>query len=105
MKQQERSTKNIYNLIWSDEAIDGLQNIFNYLELNFSTKDVKKYTLKLEKSLDLIRETPNIFPVSPKSNNLWRCVLAKLTSIYFIIEKDTVKLVSIIDNRRKYLIK
>ena len=41
MKQQKVFMKNTYKLIWAEEALEGLKEIFSYLENNFPQKDVK----------------------------------------------------------------
>lgn len=92
--------RSTYKLIWSEEALEGLKNIFTYLEFNFSAKDVKNFARKLDKHLELISTNPQSFPLSTKSTNVRRCVLAKLTSIYYIIDEDVVKLITVIDNRK-----
>jgi plasmid stabilization system protein ParE len=102
MKLQGRFMRNTYKLIWSDEAIEGLNNILTYLELNFALKDVKKFAQRFEKQLELIRENPEIFPLSRKSKHVRKCVMAKLTSIYYTIDVDSIKLVTIVDNRKNY---
>ncbi len=100
MKQQRKFMTNTYKLIWSDEALEGLKEIIAYLENKFSEKDVKKFAKKLDRQLEIIQTNPESFPFSPKSKTVRRSIIAKLTSIYYAIDKDTVKLISIIDNRK-----
>ena len=57
--------KNTYKLIWSDEALLGLKNIINYLELKFSEKDTRKFAKKFDKQLSIIRTTQNCFHYQP----------------------------------------
>ena len=92
--------KSTYKLIWSDEALEGLKEIINYLENKFSEKDVKNFAKKLDKQLEIIQINPKSFPLSSKSKLVRRSIIAKLTSIYYTIDKDSVKLISIIDNRK-----
>ncbi len=92
--------KNTYKLIWSDEALEGLKEIIIYLENKFSEKDIRKFAKKLDKQLGIIQTNPESFPVSTKSKTVRRSIITKLTSIYYTIDKDTVKLISIFDNRK-----
>jgi plasmid stabilization system protein ParE len=92
--------KSTYKLIWSDEALEGLKNIFVYLEYKFSEKDVKKFAQKFDKQLELIRTNPEVFPLSPNSRTVRRSIIAKLTSIYYVIDDEAVKLITITDNRK-----
>jgi len=92
--------KNTYKLTWSDEALNGLKEIIEYLENKFPEKDVKKFAKKLDKQLDLIKKSPESNPRSKYSDNIRRAVIAKLTSVYYKIDKDEIKLISIFDNRK-----
>ena len=54
--------KNIYKLVWSDEALNGLKEIIEYLERKFSEKDVRKFVKKFNKQIEIIKSTPETFP-------------------------------------------
>ncbi|MFV0554277.1 MAG: type II toxin-antitoxin system RelE/ParE family toxin [Mangrovibacterium sp.] len=92
--------KNTYKLVWSEEATKGLESILAYLELNFSTMTARKFAAKFAKQLAIIQKTPKIHTFSQKSELVRRALVAKLTSIYYVIEGDEVRIVSIRDNRR-----
>lgn len=92
--------KDIYNLIWSDEALEGFKEIIVYLELNFSEKDVKKFARRFDKQLKIIQTNPFAFSRSYQSKKIRRSIVAKLTSIYYSIEDDSIKLISIRDVRK-----
>lgn len=92
--------KNIYRLSWSAEAISGLKEIINYLERKFSEKEVKKFVQKFDKQMNLIERNPEIFPISSKSKIVRRAIVANLTSIFYLIEGDEIKIISVYDNRK-----
>ena len=92
--------KNIYKLVWSDEALNGLKEIIEYLESKFSEKDVKKFVKKFNKQIEIIKSTPETFPFSLKSKTVRRTIVAKLTSIYYQVDGDIINLVTIYDNRK-----
>lgn len=91
---------NIYKLIWTAEAVNGLKEIINYLESKFSEKEVQKFIIEFDKQLTNICSYPGIFPKSTKYESIRRCVAAKLTSIYYMVNEDTIVLISIRDNRK-----
>jgi len=101
MNQPERFMKNTYRFIWSEEAINGLNVIIKYIENNFSEKVVKKFISRFDKYLELIKSNPEAFSLTPKSKNIRRSIVAKLTSIYYIVDNQDIYLVSIRDNRMK----
>ncbi len=43
--------KSTYKLIWSDHALSELKEIINYLESNWTHKEISKLFIKIEKSL------------------------------------------------------
>jgi len=91
--------KNTYKIIWSDEALNGLTNIIRYIENKFSEKDVKKFAVLFDKQIKVIQSFPESFPLSKKSKNIRKSVVAKLTSIYYSFDKDVIRIVSVFDNR------
>ena len=40
--------RNTYKLVWTDEALNGLKDIIDYLEKKFSEKDIKKFVKKFD---------------------------------------------------------
>ena len=92
--------KNTYRLIWSDEAIEGLKDIIDYLKWKFSEKDIRKFAKKFDKQIELIRKNPELFPLSSHSKSIRKTTVSKLTSIYFQIENDKIKIISVFDNRK-----
>jgi len=91
--------KSKYNIVFTDDAIAGLDNIATYIEYQFSTIDKQKYLRKFNKTLKLIEDSPLTFPIVNKNNNTRRALVAKLTSILFEVENEFIYLISIYDNR------
>lgn len=79
--------KNTYKLLWSDEALKGFMGIVSYLENKFSEKDVKKFIVKFEKQLALIKKNPLLFPVSSKSKIVRRSIVSKLNPYILLLMK------------------
>lgn len=92
--------KNTYKLIWSDEALNNLKDIIDYLENRWTEKESKKFALLLEKQLKLIKENPFLFAESNKSNGLRRSVLSKQTTIYYQIIDYEIRIITLFDNRQ-----
>ncbi len=100
MKQRDKFMKNTYKLIWSDEALNNLKGIINYLEINWTNREIKKFAQLLEKQLLRIKENPFLFAESDKSNGLRRSVLSKQTTIYYRINDNDIRIISLFDNRQ-----
>jgi len=58
MIQPEGFMKNTYKLIWSDEALNNLKRIIDYLENRWTEREIKKFTQLLDKQLKLINDNP-----------------------------------------------
>ena len=100
MIQPERFMKNTYKIIWSDEALNNLNEIINYLEYRWSKREIKKFAQLLDKQLKLIEDNPHLFAVSAKSNGLRKSVLSTQTTIYYIITDCKIRIVTLFDNRK-----
>ena len=100
MKQPDKFMKNTYKLSWSDEALNNLKGIINYLEFNWTNREIKKFAQLLEKQLKRIKENPLLFAESEKSNGLRRSVLSKQTTIYYRVNNNEIRIISLFDNRQ-----
>lgn len=56
--------KNSYELVWTNEALKGLNNILDYLQDNFSIQVTQKFVTQLDKQLNMILQNPALFPAS-----------------------------------------
>jgi plasmid stabilization system protein ParE len=92
--------KNGLKIRWTDEAINNLESIIVYLESNWTSKELTKFFVKLEKQIQLLSFYPEAYPPSPKCNNVHRCVFSKHLTIYYTVENDHLILLSIFDTRQ-----
>lgn len=92
--------KNTYKLIWSDEALNNLKGIINYLENRWTKRDIKKFAQLLDKQLKLIEDNPLLFVESDKSNGLRKSVLSRQTTIFYRIINFEIRIITLFDNRQ-----
>ncbi len=92
--------KSTYRLIWSDEALNNLKYIIDYLENRWTKREIKKFALLLDKQLKLIEDNPFLFAESDKSNGLRKSVLSKQTTIYYRIIGYEIRIITLFDNRQ-----
>lgn len=92
--------KSTYKLIWSDEALNNLKGIIDYLENRWTKREIKKFAQLLDKQLKLIEGNPFIFAESIKSNGLRKAVLSRQTTIYYRIIGYEIRIITLFDNRQ-----
>jgi plasmid stabilization system protein ParE len=92
--------KSGYRIGWSDEALNNLDSIIDYLTINWTEKEIRNFYKLLEKRLALIAKNPLAFPACEFGSNVKRCKLSKQTTIYFELKTDYVVLLSLFDNRK-----
>lgn len=85
---------------WTFRAKNDYRLILDYLETNWTKKELLKFTTKTSKIIVQISKTPKAFPSSNKKN-IRKCVLIKQVSIYYRIKKNEIELLTFWDNRRK----
>ena len=91
--------KNGLRIDWSEEAVVNLESIISYLETHWTNRELKNFAKSLDEQLKIISFHPKAFPSSNKRKNVHRCVMSKLTSIYYTIDSDRIILLSLFDNR------
>ena len=92
--------KNGLKIRWTEEATKNLESIINYLETNWTSKELKKFFQKLEKQLFLLSLFPEAYPLSSRKKKIHRCVLTKNLTIYYTVDADSLVLLSIFDTRQ-----
>lgn len=88
-----------YKILWTPNSIKELQNTVEYLEENFTEKEISKLAQKVESILELISHNPNLFQKSGH-NNVRKVVILKFTTLYFRIVEETVEILSFFSNRQ-----
>lgn len=92
--------KNGYKLKWSDRALNEVKSIFEFISITWSKKEVSEFARKLNKRVDLLTQYPELYPKTFEKENIRRSVLTKQITIYYSLEDDTIKIVSVFDVRQ-----
>ena len=96
-------------IVWTPEAIKTFDEILNYLQEEFSQKEVDTFYFETERVIGLIQKNPYLFKKSTKEN-IHQAVLHKYTTLYFEV-KTSEKMVILLSffetrqnpNKRKFL--
>ncbi|MGB1018910.1 MAG: type II toxin-antitoxin system RelE/ParE family toxin [Chitinophagales bacterium] len=93
--------KSIYKISWSGNAIKELENTIDYLEKNFSMKEISNLVLEIEKVSALLAKNPKLFPIVSSKTKLRKVVVMKFNNLYYTFDEETVNIASFYSNRQK----
>ena len=92
--------KSGYKIEWTDNALTELRQTFNYLEQNWTERELKKISFEIERIIRLISIDPKIFPISDK-RAIRRVVIKKLNTLYYREKNDAIiEIISFFSNRQ-----
>lgn len=74
-------------VIWSSKARITFFNILDYLDTNWTKKEIIQFHQRTEIIIRAIRKNPGIFPHSLKHKNIRRAVIDKNNSLFYRIDK------------------
>ncbi len=89
-----------YKLLWTSKSIDDLKNIIDYLEKQWTEKEIKKFIKILDNRLELIKTNPKLFPQTYKRKNVRKSVLTKQIVLYYKTENETIIILTLFDTRQ-----
>ena len=89
----------VVKIHWTDEAKLTFDNIVNYLEREWSEKEVRKFIAKSNNVLELISKNPQMFKTT-KKKNVHRGFVVPQVSLIYRIQKTEIELLSFWDNRQ-----
>jgi plasmid stabilization system protein ParE len=90
-----------YKIFWTEEAVQNLDEIIDYLFTNWTHREVENFKSKLSKQIDFIEKNPRMFPISPFQPRLRKAVLSKQTSIFYEISDNVIYIAYVFVNRQK----
>ena len=86
---------------WTPEAEDTFASIINYLEKEWSKKEIRKFAQKAQKIILQISANPKMFKSSGKEE-IRKAVVTRQTSLFYWIDEkaNLITLLSFWDNRK-----
>lgn len=91
--------KSGYEIVWSERALKELEQAIEYLENNFTNKELRKLSLEIERNLNIISKNPLVFSKSEKFY-IRKVVIAKFNTLYYKIENEKIEIISFFSNRQ-----
>lgn len=91
--------KSGYEILWTDHALFELNEIYEYLEEKFTTKELQKLSAEIEFVIELISRNPELFPLS-SFKGVRRAVIMKYNTLYYRLKNERIEIVSFYNNRK-----
>lgn len=93
--------KSGYSIFWTENALNELSDTINYLENNFTEKELKKLTKQIENTIELISRNPTIFPKS-EFKDIHKVVILKFNTLYYRTTDEQIQILSFFSNRQSF---
>ncbi|TXJ08168.1 MAG: type II toxin-antitoxin system RelE/ParE family toxin [Acinetobacter sp.] len=91
--------KNGYSVVWTPNASNELEHTIAYLKHHFTEKELTKLARKIESTIEIIANNPDIFPKSEKKN-IHKVVLLKFNTMYYPVKDEHIEILSFFSNRQ-----
>ncbi len=72
--------KSGYEIVWSDQSLKELEETIEYLEQNFTNKELRRLSGEIERNLGVISENPLIFSKTEKLD-IRKVVITKFNTV------------------------
>lgn len=94
--------KSGYKVVWTDHALKELGLTFQYLQLNFSEKEISRLANRIEVVVRSISTFPKLYPESFRQKGVRRAVVARFNTLYYRIDttKKEIEVLSFFSNRQ-----
>ena len=92
--------KSGYSIYWTEYALSELAEVFDYLENNWTEKELSKLSNEIENTLRLISRNPKIFQKSELNDEIRRAVILKYNSLYYWEKNNRIEILSFFSNRK-----
>lgn len=89
-----------FKIIWSPKAIDTFEIVIDYLQTNWTEKEVRKFLIETEHVIQLISINPHLFRASEKEN-VFEAVITKHNLLLYQKNENekNIELLSFFDSR------
>ena len=89
----------VASIVWTDRSLQNAISIKEYLEHNFSAKEIVNFYSLIEAFEIAVCAYPELYPQSGIKKNIRRAALTKVLSAYYRIKKGKIEVLALLDNR------
>lgn len=84
---------------WTNEAEQHLDNIIEYLEKNWTDREIRNFFRKLEEGLEIIKTKPLQQKKSIRKPNTYEFQLSQQTTIFYCFDLKTATILALWSNK------
>ncbi len=90
-----------FKIIWSPKAVDTIEIVIDYLQANWTEKEIRKFVIETEHVIRLISINPNLFRASEKEN-IFEAIITKHNLLLYQVNQNakSIELLSFFDTRK-----
>lgn len=92
--------KNGFKILWTDYALEELENTIEYLEGNWTEKELQNLAVNIEKTLILISQNPDLFQVSEVKKDIRRAAILSHNTLYYRVKNNQIEIISFFSNKQ-----
>lgn len=89
-----------YKVTWTDRASKNVDEIIEYLEVQWDKKTANNFLADLHERVQLIAHNPEMFQESTKQANVRRSVLTKQVTLYYRFDGQHIEILFLFDTRQ-----
>lgn len=95
-----------FEIVWTKRAVEGYENVINYLKENFTDKEIIDFVSSTNKFFETLRRHPELLRRTLRQKNVHRGPINPLTILTYRIKvrKKQIELINIIGARQKPLV-
>ncbi|MEC3877408.1 type II toxin-antitoxin system RelE/ParE family toxin [Chryseobacterium salviniae] len=87
-----------YKIFWTPNALKELEQNINYLQHNFTDKEIRKLAHKIESSIENYISKSFYIPVSEK--DVHKAIILQFNTMYYRVNDSSVEILSFFSNRQ-----
>ncbi len=100
MKKQRKESKNAYTIIWTEEALEDMRKVIEYLKKKWSYKIAGEFEETTLVRLNTLAKEPLIGIISSANATVRSILLTRHNKLYYQVTADSIILLNIFDTRR-----
>ncbi|WP_431137622.1 type II toxin-antitoxin system RelE/ParE family toxin [Psychroserpens mesophilus] len=92
--------KNGFKIVWTEHALSELEKTIEFLEKNWTERELRIFATKLDHTIELISKSPELFPSSLEKSDIRKAVVEKHNNLYYRINDKSIEIISLFSNRQ-----